>query len=53
MPIILAITQFHSIGLQNSQPKLENGFDPIKEEAVYNINSAFQGHDTEKKSEEP
>lgn len=53
LPIVLAVTQIHSIGFQYGQAQLENGFDAIVEEAVHNIHSTFQGHDAEEKGKEP
>lgn len=53
LPIVLAVTQIHSVGFQDGQAQLENGFDAIIEEAVHNIHSTFQGHDAEEKGKEP
>lgn len=53
LPIVLAVTQIHGVGFQYGQAQLENGFDPIIEEAVHNIHSTFQRHDAKEKGKEP
>lgn len=53
MPVVFAAAELRSIGVENSQTKLENSFDAVKEKTVNNVDSTFEGHDAEKKSEEP
>lgn len=53
LPIVLAVAQIHGVGFQDGQAQLENGFDPVIEEAVHNIDSTFQGHDAKEKGKEP
>ena len=53
LPIVLAVAQIHGVGFQYGQAQLENGFDPIIEEAVHNIHSTFQGHDAKEEGQEP
>lgn len=53
LPIVFAVAQIHGVGFQDGQAQLENGFDPVIEEAVHNIDSTFQGHDAKEKGKEP
>ena len=53
LSIISGRRELSSVGLQNSQTKLEDGFDSLKEEAVDHAHSTLEGQDTEEEGEKP
>lgn len=53
LAVVLAAAQVLGIGLQHSKPQLEDGSDPVVEEAIDDVHCALQRHDAEEQSQEP
>lgn len=53
LAIVLTAAQALGVGFQDSQPQLENGFDPIVEEAIHNAHRTLERHNAEEQSQEP